>query len=40
MRVQVFKTLNCVRSSFWFRPAAMASGAMGLAFATVAWKSR
>lgn len=36
MRVQVFKTLERIRASFWFLPAAMASGAMGLAFATVA----
>ena len=36
MRVQVFKTLDRIRSSFWFLPAAMASGAMVLAFATVA----
>jgi uncharacterized membrane protein len=36
MRVQVFKTLVRVRSSFWFLPAVMASGAMVLAFATVA----
>ncbi len=36
MRVQVFKTWDRVRSSFWFLPAAMASGAMVLAFATVA----
>jgi uncharacterized membrane protein len=36
VRVQVFKTLDRIRSSFWFLPAAMASGAMVLAFATVA----
>jgi uncharacterized membrane protein len=36
MRVRVFKTLDRIRSSFWFLPAAMASGAMVLAFATVA----
>ena len=36
MRVQVFKTLDRIRSSFWFLPTAMASGAMVLAFATVA----
>ena len=36
MRVQVFKTLDRIRSSFWFLPAVMASGAMVLAFATVA----
>ena len=36
MRVQVFKTWNRVRSSFWFLPAVMAGGAMVLAFATVA----
>jgi uncharacterized membrane protein len=36
MRVQVFKTLDRIRSSFWFLPAAMASAAMVLAFATVA----
>ena len=36
MRVQVFKTLDRIRSSFWFLPAAMASGAVVLAFATVA----
>lgn len=36
MRVQVFKTWERVRSSFWFLPAVMAGGAMVLAFATVA----
>lgn len=36
MRVQVFKTWDRVRSSFWFLPAVMAGGAMGLAFAAVA----
>lgn len=36
MRVQVFKTWDRVRSSFWFLPAVMAGGAMVLAFATVA----
>ena len=36
MRVQVFKTLDRIRSSFWFIPSVMASGAMVLAFATVA----
>lgn len=36
MRVQVFKTLDRIRSSFWFLPAAMAGGAVVLAFATVA----
>ena len=36
MRVQVFKTWNRVRSSFWFLPAVMAGGAMVSAFATVA----
>ena len=36
MRVQIFKTWNRVRSSFWFLPAAMAGGAMVLAFVTVA----
>jgi uncharacterized membrane protein len=36
MRVQVFKTWNRVRSSFWFLPAVMAGGAMVLAFSTVA----
>jgi uncharacterized membrane protein len=36
MRVQVFKTLDRIRFSFWFLPTAMASGAMVLAFATVA----
>jgi uncharacterized membrane protein len=36
MRVPVFKTWNRIRSSFWFLPTAMASGAMVLAFATVA----
>lgn len=36
MRVQVFKTLDRIRSSFWFLPAVMAGGAMVLAFATVA----
>ncbi len=36
MRVQNLKTWVRVRSSFWFIPAVMASGAMVLAFATVA----
>ncbi len=36
MRVQVFRTWERVRSSFWFLPAVMAGGAMVLAFATVA----
>lgn len=36
MRVQVFKTLNRIRSSFWFLPTAMASGAIALSFATIA----
>lgn len=36
MRVQVFKTWDRVRSSFWFLPAVMAGGAMVSAFATVA----
>lgn len=36
MRVQVFKTWDRVRSSFWFLPSVMAGGAMVLAFATVA----
>ncbi|MDR9501345.1 MAG: DUF2254 domain-containing protein [Desulfurivibrionaceae bacterium] len=36
MRVQVFKTWDRVRSSFWFLPALMAGGAMVLAFATIA----
>ena len=36
MRVQIFKTWDRVRSSFWFLPAVMAGGAMVLAFATVA----
>lgn len=36
MRVQVFKTWDRVRSSFWFLPALMAVGAVVLAFATVA----
>ncbi len=36
MKVQVFKTLVRIRSSFWFLPAAMANGAMVLALATVA----
>lgn len=36
MRVQVLKTWDRVRSSFWFLPAVMASGAMVLAFATIA----
>jgi uncharacterized membrane protein len=35
MRVQVFKTWNRIRSSFWFLPTVMAGGAMILAFATV-----
>ena len=36
MRVKAFKTFDRIRSSFWFLPATMASGAMVLAFATVA----
>ncbi|MDX9786943.1 MAG: DUF2254 domain-containing protein [Desulfobacterales bacterium] len=36
MRVQVFKTWDRVRSSFWFLPAVMAGGAIVFAFATVA----
>ncbi len=36
MKVQVFKTWSRVHSSFWFLPAAMASGAMILASAAVA----
>ncbi|WP_275100472.1 DUF2254 domain-containing protein [Sedimenticola hydrogenitrophicus] len=36
MRVQLFKTWDRVRSSFWFLPAVMAGGAMVLAFTTVA----
>lgn len=36
MKVQVFKTWDRVRSSFWFLPALMAGGAVVLAFATVA----
>jgi uncharacterized membrane protein len=36
MKVQVFKIWDCVRSSFWFLPAVMVSGAMLLAFGTVA----
>ena len=36
MRVQVFKTLDRVRSSFWFLPAIMAGVAILLAFTTVA----
>ena len=36
MKVQVFKTWDRVRSSFWFLPAIMAGGAMVSAFATVA----
>jgi uncharacterized membrane protein len=40
MRVQVFKTWDRVRSSFWFLPAVMAVGAMVLAFATVAMDAR
>jgi uncharacterized membrane protein len=36
MRVQLFKTVDRVRSSFWFLPAIMASGAMVLALLTVA----
>ena len=36
MRVQVFKTWDSVRSSFWFLPSVMAGGAMVLAFVTVA----
>jgi len=36
MRAQVFKTWDRVRSSFWFRPAVMAGGAMVLTFATIA----
>jgi uncharacterized membrane protein len=36
MRVQVFKTLDRIRSSFWFIPSVMAIGAMVLALAMVA----
>ncbi len=36
MRVQIFKTWDRIRSSFWFLPAVMAGGAMVLAFVTVA----
>jgi uncharacterized membrane protein len=36
MRVQIFKTWDRVRSSFWFLPAVMAGGAVALAFTTVA----
>jgi uncharacterized membrane protein len=36
MRVQIFKTWDRIRTSFWFLPALMASGAVALAFATVA----
>jgi uncharacterized membrane protein len=36
MKVQVFKTWDRIRSSFWFLPTVMAGGAMMLAFATVA----
>ena len=39
MRVLVFRAWGRVRSSFWFLPVAMASGAMVLAFATVALES-
>lgn len=35
MRVQVFKTWDRVRTSFWFLPSIMAGGAMLLAFTTV-----
>ena len=36
MRVQIFRKWDSVRSSFWFLPTIMASGAMAMAFATVA----
>lgn len=36
MKVQIFKTWDRVRASFWFLPAVMAAGAMVLATATVA----
>ncbi|MDT8319470.1 MAG: DUF2254 domain-containing protein [Xanthomonadales bacterium] len=40
MRVQLFKTWDRVRSSFWFLPAVMAGGAVVLAFAAVALDER
>jgi uncharacterized membrane protein len=36
MKVQIFRKWDNVRSSFWFLPTIMASGAMAMAFATVA----
>ncbi len=36
MRVQIFKALERIRSSFWFLPAVMAAAAMVLSFVTVA----
>ncbi|WP_366519138.1 DUF2254 domain-containing protein [Natronocella acetinitrilica] len=36
MRLQLFKYWNLVRSSFWFVPSLMASGAVALVFASVA----
>ncbi len=35
MRVQIFKALDRLRTSFWFLPAVMAAGTMVLAFVTV-----
>lgn len=36
MRIHIFKTWNRIRSSFWVQPAVMASGAVVLAFTTIA----
>jgi len=40
MRVQIFKTWDRVRSSFWFLPTVMAAGSVALAFASVALDER
>ncbi|HVR29190.1 MAG TPA: DUF2254 domain-containing protein, partial [Thermoanaerobaculia bacterium] len=40
MRVQILKTWDRVRSSFWFLPAVIAAGVVALAFTTVAQDQR
>ncbi|NDP38644.1 MAG: DUF2254 domain-containing protein [Rhodoferax sp.] len=40
MKVQIFKTWNYVRYSFWFLPAVMIAGVVALAFTTVALDQR
>jgi uncharacterized membrane protein len=40
MRVQIFKTWNRLRSSFWFLPVVMSTGVVALAFTTVALDER